>query len=424
MNGNIRTTIRMNARKLFVILLFTAMAMVSEAQTYNYNNYSFINSDIDTISYDSVALKSFFVKLKELKEGKRKNIVIVHIGDSHLQADFFTSWVRQHLQQDYGNGGRGLIFPYRVAGSNEPTNYHSSSTGDWKGRRCVMMSPSYIPIGVAGFGLKAEDSAASLKVNIKNGDNLDYSFTKMTLLHDKGPKCYNWVVFTSNDFKDSVVIKDTGKQYGVAMDNVNFKDTMSSFTMCTQQSDTGQNEAMIFGMILSNDKPGIIYHTIGSNGARYTDYTHSQYFMQQLGALNPDLVIISLGTNEAYSKRFNPDYFESDMDTMLIGIKHVAPTTDILLTTPNDAYRGHRYKNADIADAVVTIKREAKKYHAAYWDFYHIMGGYGSMQKWYSKHLSQRDHVHFTGGGYTIQAELFYDALHKTITDGLERLAP
>ncbi|HWY97762.1 MAG TPA: GDSL-type esterase/lipase family protein [Bacteroidia bacterium] len=287
-----------------------------------------------------------------------------------------------------------------------------------------MMSPSYIPIGVAGFGLKAEDSAASLKVNIKNGDNLDYSFTKMTLLHDKGPKCYNWVVFTSNDFKDSVVIKDTGRQYGVAMDNVNFKDTMSSFTMCTQQSDTGQNEAMIFGMILSNDKPGIIYHTIGSNGARYTDYTHSQYFMQQLGALNPDLVIISLGTNEAYSKRFNADYFENDMDTMLIGIKHVAPATDILLTTPNDAYRGHRYKNADIADAVVTIKREAKKYHAAYWDFYHIMGGYGSMQKWYSKHLCQRDHVHFTGGGYTIQAELFYDALHKTITDGLERLAP
>ncbi|HWY97761.1 MAG TPA: hypothetical protein VNY36_01640 [Bacteroidia bacterium] len=105
----------MNAhKKLLITFLFSAMAMVSEAQTYNYNNYSFINSDIDTINYDSVALKSFFVKLKELKEGKRKNIVIVHIGDSHLQADFFTSWVRQHLQQDYGNGGRGLIFPYRV----------------------------------------------------------------------------------------------------------------------------------------------------------------------------------------------------------------------------------------------------------------------------------------------------------------------
>jgi lysophospholipase L1-like esterase len=414
----------MSARRVLALLLFVVIASLARSQSADYDKYPFINADIDTISYDTVALRSFFIKMKELKEGKRKNVVIVHIGDSHLQADFFTSFIREHLQQDYGNGGRGLIFPYHVAGSNEPNNYRSTGTGEWKGRRCVMINPSYIPVGVAGFGLRTDDSTSSLKVNIKSTENLDYSFNKMTLLHDKGRGCYDWVVYTSNDFKDSVIIRDTGMHYGTAADTIVFKDTMSSFTMCTLQSDTGQYEAMIFGMVISNGKPGIIYHTIGSNGARYTDYNHSQFFIQQLAGLNPDLVIVSLGTNEVYSKRFNPDYFESDMDTMLTSIKHVAPETDILLTTPNDSFRGRRYKNADIADAVVTIKRVARKYHAAYWDFYHIMGGYGSMQKWYVKHLCQKDHVHFTGGGYTIQAELFYDAFNKAIKDGLEKLAP
>lgn len=412
--------VRTNICRFSILMLFVILSLPAKSQSADYAKFPFINSDIDTICYDSLALKSFFVKMKELKEGKRKNVVIVHIGDSHLQADFLTSWIRQHLQQDYGNGGRGLIFPYHVAGSNEPTNYHSSSTGEWKGRRCVMMKPSWVSTGVSGFGLRTDDSVSSLKVSVKNGDNLDYTFTRMTLFHDKGPGCFDWVVYTSNDFKDSVIIKDTGMQYGVTMDSVVFRDTMSSFTMCTLQKDTSQNEAMVFGMVLSNDKPGIVYNTIGSNGARYCDYTHSQYFTEQLGGLKPDLVIVSLGTNEAYSKQFNPDYFENDIDTMLANIKHVAPDADLLLTSPGDAYRGHRYKNLDIADAAITIRKAAMQYHAAYWDFYHIMGGYGSIQKWYMKHLCQKDHVHYTAAGYLLQAELFYTALQQAIRDGLK----
>jgi len=412
------------ARAIISSCAFALIGLTCSAQITSYDNYPFINADIDTIHLDSTALKSFFVKIKEMKEGKRKNVIIVHIGDSHLQADFFTSLVREQLQRDYGNGGRGLIFPYRVAGSNEPNNYHSSATGEWKGRRCVMVNPSNIPTGIAGFGLQTYDSTSSIKVNIKNAADLNYSFTHMMFLHDKGPHCFDWVVYTSNDMKDSVVIKDTAATWSIGSDTVAFKDTMNLFTMCTLQKDTSQYEAMVYGMVLTNDQPGIIYHTIGSNGARYADYNHSQYFIQQLAELKPDLVIISLGTNEAFSKRFNPDAFENDIDSTLVDIKRVAPDADFLLTTPNDAFRSKRYPNPDIADAVDVIRREAKKYDAAYWDFYHIMGGYASMQKWYKRRLCQKDHVHFTAGGYTLQAELFNDALHKAIKDGLDKLAP
>jgi lysophospholipase L1-like esterase len=413
----------MSIRKLVLLIALVPCAFVASAQR-GYEDYSFINADMDTIHGDSLALKSFFRKMKEMKEGKRKNVVIVHLGDSHLQADFFSGWVRQRLQEDYGNGGRGLIFPYHVAGSNEPNNYRSSSTGDWQGRRCVMINPSDIPTGVAGFGLRTMDSTASIKMNIKDGDKLDYSFDKITLLHDKGPKCFDWVVYTSDSLRDSVIVRDTAKQYGVGADTIHFKRPLNSFTMCTTEKDTGKTEAMIFGVVASNDKPGIIYHTIGSNGARYADYTNSQFFVQQLGLLKPDLIIISLGTNEAYSKRFSSEDFENDIKIMLSNLRQVAPDVDFLLTTPNDANRGRRYKNPDIADAVVTIKSVARRYHAAYWDFYHIMGGYGSMQKWYLKHLCQKDHVHFTVPGYLLQAQLFYDAFKKTITDGMERVAP
>src|SRR6185312_6321898 len=216
MNGCKRIKKVMTVRKLIAAATFLVMATTAFAQSANYDVYPFINSDIDTISYDSTALKSFFVKMKELKEGKRKNVVIVQLGDSHIQADFFSGWVRQHLQQQYGNGGRGLVFPYRVAGTNEPTNFKSKGTGEWKGRRCVMVNPSEIPIGVSGFGLRTSDSSSSLTLQVKDAEKLNYTFNKMTFFHDKGPTTYNWVVYTSPDFKDSVVVKDSGKAQGIA----------------------------------------------------------------------------------------------------------------------------------------------------------------------------------------------------------------
>jgi len=405
-------------------LLFSVVTLICTAQNTLYDKYPFINADIDTIHYKGDALKSFFVKLKELKEGKRKNVVIVHIGDSHLQADFFSGMIRQHLQRDYGNAGRGLIFPYHVAGSNEPFNYRSSSTGEWKGRRCVLATPTYIRVGISGFGLRTDDSSATLKINVKSNDSLNYSFNHMLLFHDAGPHCFNWVVYTSRNHKDSVVINDSAAKYGSAVDSIVFKDTMQVLSMCVRKSDTSKFEASTFGMVLTNNQPGILYHTIGANGARNADYTHSEYFIQQLAALHPDLVIISLGTNEAYARNYSTPDFENDMDTLYSNIKQVAPDADFLYTTPNDSYRNHKYKNPDVAEAAAAIKRTAEKHNAAYWDFYHIMGGFGSMQKWYLKHLSQRDRVHFTVGGYTLQADLFYQALHKTIIDGLDKLAP
>jgi len=415
----------MHIRKsALLFILFLAATITCRAQNGTYDKYPFINQDIDSIHYTGDALKSFFVKLKELKEGKRKNVVIVHLGDSHLQADFFSGMIRQHLQRDFGNGGRGLIFPYRVAGSNEPLNYHSSSTGTWKGRRCVLPTPAYIPIGVSGFGLRTDDSSSTLKISVRSNDSLNYGFNHMLLLHDAGPHCFDWVVYTSRNLKDSVVINDSAARWSSATDTVSFIDTMQVLNMYVRQRDTSKFEESVFGMVLTNNQPGIIYNTIGANGARNADYTHSVYFIQQMAALHPDLVIVSLGTNEAYAKNYSTPDFENDMDTLYTNIKQVAPDADFLYTTPNDSYRAHRYKNPDVAEAAAAIKRTAEKHNAAYWDFYHIMGGFGSMQKWYLKHLSQRDRVHFTVGGYTIQANLFYEALHKAIKNGLDRLAP
>src|SRR5689334_6265925 len=76
-------------------------------------SYSFIDQSKNHLMNDT-ALKDFFQKLDELKNGTRDQVVIVQVGDSHVQADFFSSIVRENFQRQFGNAGRGLIFPYKV----------------------------------------------------------------------------------------------------------------------------------------------------------------------------------------------------------------------------------------------------------------------------------------------------------------------
>src|SRR5450631_1614697 len=80
--------------------------------------YKFLKTELNRIENDSTSLASFYKKLSMQKKNHNHKISIVHIGDSHLQADFFSGEVRKLLQQQYGNAGRGLMFPFKQANTN------------------------------------------------------------------------------------------------------------------------------------------------------------------------------------------------------------------------------------------------------------------------------------------------------------------
>src|ERR1043166_9448328 len=101
--------------KIGMLLCLFAAAQV-KAQVVNFNmdsalkKYSFIQPDSAFLHNDSIALLPFYEKLYELQSTATGLVNIAHIGDSHIQADFFTGVVRQHFHLDFGNAGRGLIF--------------------------------------------------------------------------------------------------------------------------------------------------------------------------------------------------------------------------------------------------------------------------------------------------------------------------
>ncbi|MFL5763053.1 MAG: GDSL-type esterase/lipase family protein [Bacteroidia bacterium] len=396
------------------VFVFSCMGVFAQTlDSTAYKQYTFIRRDLNKVENDSSSLDSFYEKLYLLEQKKNKRVNITQVGDSHIQADHFSGSVRQKLQLRFGNAGRGTVFPYRTAKSNEPMSYKSFSNTTWQYKRNVFYDDP-LPVGLAGFTIETKDSTAELNVMVRDQPGLGYCFTKFTLFHEKSLSNYDITVCDDN-YCERTVFHAIDKSTNPFVSEVQFDHPVRQVFIRNSCADTAvQKSTRIYGMLLENDSAGVLYNMIGVNGAEYRHYTMSKYFSQQFSYLNSDLVIISLGTNEAYAASFDKAVFYRNIDSLVTTIRLTNPGADVLLTTPPDSYRRThkgRVKNPDVKLASETIAAYAKEHNIAYWNLYEIMGGFGSMGKWYAMKLSAKDRVHYSAKGYQIQADLFYNAL-------------
>ncbi len=370
-------------------------------------DYPFVNEEINLIS-NSGHLSGVMEKLYDLKKNGKRQINILHIGDSHLQADFMTSVIRTTLQKTFGNGGRGLIVPYRLAKSNEPFNYRTASTFHWQSKRCVLPNQP-LPIGIGGVTIATEDSCADFTVRMKEDSLIDYSFNKVTLFYQKDSTSYTFSILDSTGCCVGKIAKDSTDRYPFTS-SASFPYPIDRMTIQVVKTGELQSEATIFGLVLENGNPGIVYHTIGVNGAQFRNYSESQYFSQQTRGLKPDLIIISLGTNEAYSLRFNQEAFYADMQQLYDQLKEQNPDAGFLFTIPACSNR-RKKPNPRLALAGKTISRFATDHNFSYWDLQGVTGGDNSAVNWKKNHMLRPDGVHYSRAGYDLQGNLFCQAL-------------
>ena len=123
--------------------------------------YPFIHYNQNYIEWnDSTSINDFFKKLKRTQTHKLK---VLHIGDSHVQADIFTGYIRNELQKILGDGGRGFVFPYAAAATHAAYDYKTTCKGKWEFSRNVQPYPAY-DMGITGATIHTEDSTASFKL--------------------------------------------------------------------------------------------------------------------------------------------------------------------------------------------------------------------------------------------------------------------
>ena len=179
------------------------------------------------------------------------------------------------------------------------------------------------------------------------------------------------------------------------------------------------------GLAQETGAAGIVYHIVGVNGATCASFATPEN-IRQIIELNPDLVILSFGTNEAHGRRYFSAEHLAQMDNLLEELKKGCPQAVYLLTTPPGAYvrngrRGARVINPRTKLVVKTELDYAASRKLAIWDMYHVVGGerYACLN-WSNGNYFQRDKIHFTQEGYILQGLLLHEAIIKSYNNYVE----
>ncbi len=396
-------------RKIFFIIFIALFTNTAQSQNDSIKMYTFINYEQNIIHLpnNNANFNSLFNKMYNLETKNEGSVTIAHIGDSHIQADFLSGTIRKKLQEHFKSthNDRGCIFPYKTAYTNNPTNYTVSTKGKWLSCRNVE-SNLKCTLGVAGIAVFTSDTSASISIKL-NDTTMTYMSDKIMIFHEVG-KDY----FTPEIIYPQVIQKETNEELGYTIFSL---DTATdSITLSVKQENPEQTKFVLQGVNFTSDKNNLKYHTFGVNGATFRTFLRCELLTKNLSALSPDLVIISLGTNDTYVNRLNTDKLSSYIDKTIKQIKQTLPNSAILLTTPGDHLMHQHKQNPNIIKCVDIIKEKAKQYNCAYWDYYHIMGGNGSIKAWRETEMAHTDFIHYTKKGYEYKGELFFNALLKS----------
>ena len=157
------------------------------------------------------------------------------------------------------------------------------------------------------------------------------------------------------------------------------------------------------GIILEKDSPGILYHAIGVNGAKASDFNKYSLFFDQLAILKPDLVIISFGTNESFGK-LSASGFLYQINKLVKSIKEKNKNTIVMVMTPPPSLLKRKLPNTLLNDYSKELLKSAEY---VVWNMLAKMGGINAPAKPQNIALMAKDKIHYSKEGYKMQGNLF-----------------
>ena len=371
----------------------------------------------------------YFTSLAQELRGAMKTgrvVSIVQLGDSHIQAGYTTAPLREALQASYGDAGRGWIGWYSLYGSNSPRDYRVTSSGFGWQRELILKPEGVHPMGVGGYVLSTR-TANSFSVGVTSSA---HPFRELRLVRTSSS--HPLATFPLSDLRLGRF--STG---AYVVDTLSWNTPYTSVTLNTTEGED-TDEAVYAGCVLLSGKGGVLVQDIGINGAAYRHYAFAEY-VEQLALLEPQLLILSLGTNDSYTARFQVESFTETLEQMLALVKAFLPRTKVLLTTPPPSFfrraathyvttgrRRHKHRkkvttttyvfNEHAAWVSAEIMRCARQHGVAAFDLYSAMGGQVGIDSWISEGLMAADRVHYSREGYERQGQLITSALQRALT--------
>lgn len=382
---------------LAILLLLTLLPLEGRRLP----RYPFIRTEKNVLQGESADFQRFCRKLDTLLVTGGGDVRVLHVGGSHVQGGTLSDRLRRRfLSLRYGiEGGRGLVFPFATAGTNTPVSYNSSYIGHWESANCL--KPADEPLGLTGMAALARDTSARVIIDLAPRERTTlqqrYTFNRVDILGD-------------GTLEPLLLVNGRDTLHGVGAQGFRHFD-LPHYTDWIQLCFSGQGQYSLRGLYLDKSGGGFSLSEAGVNGASTQAWLRCDLWESELRRVMPDLVIFSIGINDIQGADFDVRRFKANYRQLIAQVRRVNPNCAILMSGINDSWMRKRGVNPHTEAAETAFRELAQECGGVFWDWYQVMGGYGSMEKWEEAGLAQADKIHFTPNGYKLVGDLLFDAI-------------
>lgn len=382
--------------------------------------------NVTPIEFSSERDRDLLIRFFKKVQKRNQLLRILHYGDSQIEGDRITSFLRYQLQRQFGGGGPGLIPPINFVSS---FSIHQENSENWT--RYSMMENRKYNFDHSKYGALISFSRF---LPYNNTDTIPaqawLTFSKSSIAFSNTKHFKRFKIYYGNHTKTIVLQVFSGKQL---LDFTSLSPTDFGVYNLSLPNDPdniivkflGSDSPDIYAVSFDNDI-GIAVDNIpirGSSGTFFTklNYDHISKFYKKL---NIGIILLEFGGNTLpYLKDSAAvEQYGSYFLSQIYRIKKILPNIPIIVIGVADM--SFKEKTEYVTYPLLEKLRDEMKKAAftsgcGYWNMYKAMGGKNSMPAWVDANppLAAPDYTHFTAKGASIIANMFYNALIKEYND-------
>jgi alginate O-acetyltransferase complex protein AlgI len=416
------------------IVEFIPQGLLNHLKSGRLNNESSLIVRVDTAKIlvpDSLASLSYPQPLHEKQSDNplqgfldslnysRGQVRIIYYGDSQIEGDRITSYIRHTLRAGKEGTGPGLFLPltpvmysrsvWLSSSSNWIRyNYLSYKAGEISHKNLgpFMTICRYLPEGKITF----EPAKAYVKIRpSKIADTAATVYDRLRLFYENREGEVSFKVKGDGEklFSDTLKI-------GRGLNEIKCKLYQAREIELEFE---GRVSPDIYGISIESEA-GLIVDNIPQRGSAGLEFTmvDRDNLKESYKKLLPDLFILQYGLNIVKNIRDNYSYYQKGLTRQILLLKEISPTTPVIVIGVTDMALsdGDSIKSYTNIPAIIEAQKRASLITGAiFWNSYAAMGGKSSIIKWENKKppLAQKDFVHFTNPGADTLSSLLIASL-------------
>ena len=385
-------------------------------------------SKIEPIAYPKNA-EAFINQLKTNLQSPQCRII--HYGDSQIEGDRMSAYIRNRLQGHYGGSGPGFIPIVQVY---QQISANVTPSANWM--RYAAFDPTQERFSHKKYGAYAslsrftpvynieedsllletlESTKATIDIGVsKRSYTLLKNFTNIGLHYGnvQSPtsiKVYNDGVLIKSD---SLIVDSNYHKFGIAL-------------AATPSNLKIELDAKIspdfYGLTLDGGN-GISLDNVAMRGASGTVFAsmNSENFSQMYQQLQPKVLIFQYGGNSVPYLKDSTEVrnYVGYLKNHINWVRRKTTNASVVFIGPSDMTTTENgqlitYKLLPYLNEV--LKETCYENDIAYWSMFDAMGGKNSMKHWVDQKLAASDYTHFSPSGTKVVSELFFLALYMDL---------